>query len=122
MIQTQTILQVADNTGAKEIMCIRVLRGSSKKGARVGDIIVAVVKKTKAQTSVKKSEIVRAVIVRTRTTIYRANGVQLKFNENAAIIVTKELHPKGTRLFGPIPYECREAGLNSIISLAPYII
>jgi len=122
MIQPQTILQVADNTGAREIMCIRVLRGAPQKAAGVGDIIIAVVKKAKAHTSVKKSDIVRAVVVRTKSPLLRRDGTSLRFNENAAIIITKDLHPKGTRLFGPIPYECREAGFSSLIALASYVI
>lgn len=122
MIQPQTILQVTDNTGAQEIMCIRVLRGASQKAAGIGDTIIAVVKKAKAHASVKKSEIIRAVIVRSKAPLMREDGACLRFSDNAAVIITKDMHPKGTRLFGPIPSECREAGFTSLISLASYII
>lgn len=120
MIQNQTYLKVSDNSGAKEIQCIQIL--DNKKTAQVGDIIIGVVKKAIPHSSIKRSDIVRAVIVRTLYYTKRSNGLNLRFNENAAIIINKESNPIGTRIFGPIPKEIREKGYAKIISLSPEVI
>jgi large subunit ribosomal protein L14 len=122
MIQPQTYLRVADNTGAREIMCIRVLRGAKQKAAGIGDIIIAVVKDATPNMSIKKSDIVRAVIVRTKKNVRRQNGTSIRFDENAAVIINKELNPRGTRVFGPIARELRDTKFMKIISLAPEVI
>lgn len=121
MIQSNTILQIADNSGVKKLMCIRVL-GNNKKFARVGDVIIGVVKKALPNITLKKSSIVRAVIVRTKKPIIRKDGTVLQFNENAAVIIGIDKNPKGTRIFGPIPYELKEKKFIKIISLAPHIV
>ena len=121
MIYPQTMLTVADNTGAKKIMCIRVL-GGNKKYAKIGDTIIAVVKEAVPNMSVKRSEIVRAIIVRTRKTIRRADGMYIRFDDNAAIIVNAENNPRGTRVFGPIAREIRDKNLSKIVSLAPEVL
>jgi large subunit ribosomal protein L14 len=121
MIQQQTILKVADNTGAKSILCIRVL-GNNRHYGKVGDIIIGVVKNAIPDLLVQKSDIVRAVIVRTRHPIVRADGSRLKFDENAVIILNKEKMPKGTRVFGSIARELKEHGFTKIISLAPEVL
>jgi large subunit ribosomal protein L14 len=121
MIQTQTLLHVTDNSGAKKIMCIRVL-GKNKKYAYIGDTIIAVVKVASPNTAYKKSTIVRAVIVRTKNTIRRKDGSNLRFYENAAVIIGIDKNPKATRIFGPIPYELREKKFFKIVSLANYIV
>jgi large subunit ribosomal protein L14 len=122
MIQPQTYLRVADNTGAREIMCIRVLRGAKQKAAGIGDIIIAVVKDATPNMLIKKSDIVRAVIVRTKKNVRRQNGTSIRFDENAAVIINKELNPRGTRVFGPIARELRDTKFMKIISLAPEVI
>ena len=122
MIQVQTRVAVADNTGAKEIMCIRVLGGSNRRYAGIGDIIVGVVKVAAPNMPVKKSEIVKAVIVRTKFGLRRADGSYIRFDENAAVIITKDNNPKGTRVFGPIARELRDKNFMKIISLAPEVI
>nr|YP_010040797.1 ribosomal protein L14 [Prototheca wickerhamii]QOZ41693.1 ribosomal protein L14 [Prototheca wickerhamii] len=122
MIQPQTYLNVADNTGAREIMCIQVLGGAKKKAAGVGDRIIAVVKKALPGMAVKKSDIVLAVVIRTKKNIRRKNGTSIRFEENAAVIITKELNPRGTRVFGPVARELREANYTKIISLAPEVL
>ena len=122
MIQQQSRLAVADNTGARELMCIRVLGGSGRRYAGIGDIIVAVVKEAAPNMPVKKSEIVKAVIVRTKHGLRRQDGSYIKFDENAAVIITKENNPRGTRVFGPIARELREKNFMKIISLAPEVI
>ena len=122
MIQPETILQVADNTGAKEILCIRVLGSSNKKYAYVGDVIVATVKSAAPNQTVKKSEVVKAVIVRTKHDIKRADGSVIRFGENAAVIINKDGNPRGTRVFGPVARELREKNFMKIISLAPEVI
>lgn len=121
MIQPQTYLTVADNTGAKEIMCIRVL-GNNRKYASVGDIIIGVVKDALPNLGIKRSSVVRAVVVRTRKTIRRRDGMSLRFDDNAAVIINAENNPRGTRVFGPIAREIRERQFNKIISLAPEVV
>lgn len=122
MIQAETHLRVADNTGAKEISCIKVLGGSKRRYARVGDIIVASVKTATPNGTVKKKEVVQAVVVRTAATINRADGSAIRFDENAAVIVDKAKLPRGTRIFGPVSRELREKGFMKIISLAPEVL
>lgn len=122
MVQQQTRLKVADNTGAKEIMCIRCLGGSHRKFAEVGDVIVASVKTATPGGVVKKGEVVKAVIVRTKKEIRRADGSYLKFDENAAVIIRDDKTPKGTRIFGPVARELRDQDYMKIISLAPEVL
>jgi len=122
MIQAQTRLEVADNSGAKELMCIQVLGGSKRRYARVGDIIVAVVKKAITSGQIKKSEVVKAVVVRTKNRVKREDGSVLTFDDNAAVIINNDENPKGTRIFGPIPRELREKGFMKIISLAVEVV
>ena len=122
MVQQQTILKVADNTGAKEIMCIRCLGGSYRKYARVGDIIVASVKTATPGGVVKKGEVVKAVVVRTKKPIRRADGSYVRFDENAAVIIKEDGTPKGTRIFGPVARELREKDYLKILSLAPEVL
>ncbi|MGN1300244.1 MAG: 50S ribosomal protein L14 [Clostridia bacterium] len=122
MVQQQTILKVADNTGAKEIMCIRCLGGSYRKYARVGDIIIASVKTATPGGVVKKGEVVKAVVVRTKKPIRRADGSYLRFDENAAVIIREDGTPKGTRIFGPVARELREKDYLKILSLAPEVL
>ncbi|HOV69000.1 MAG TPA: 50S ribosomal protein L14 [Clostridia bacterium] len=122
MIQPQTRLRVADNTGAKEIMCIRLLGGSHRKSASIGDTIVASVKTATPGGVVKKGEVVRAVIVRTRQGIRRKDGTFIRFDDNAAVIINEQNQPRGTRIFGPIARELREKDYMKIISLAPEVL
>lgn len=122
MVQQQTILKVADNTGAKEIMCIRCLGGSYRKYAKVGDIIVASVKSAAPGGMVKKGEVVKAVVVRTKKPTRRADGSYIRFDENAAVIIKEDGNPKGTRIFGPIARELREKNYMKILSLAPEVL
>ena len=122
MVQQQTILKVADNTGAKELMCIRCLGGSYRKYARVCDIIVASVKTATPGGVVKKGEVVKAVVVRTKKPIRRADGSYLRFDENAAVIIREDGTPKGTRIFGPVARELRENDYMKILSLAPEVL
>jgi large subunit ribosomal protein L14 len=122
MIQTQTRLKVADNTGAREIMCIRVLGGSRVKYGSVGDIIVASVKDATPGGAVKKGEVVRAVIVRTAKEFGRSDGSHIRFDDNAAVIIGKENNPRGTRIFGPVARELREKQFMKIVSLAPEVL
>jgi len=122
MIQAETRLRVADNTGAKEIACIKVLGGSRRRYARVGDIIVASVKTATPTGQVKKKEVVQAVIVRTTKQTVRADGSVIRFDENAAVIIDKAKLPRGTRIFGPVSRELREAGFMKIVSLAPEVL
>ena len=122
MVQQQTILKVADNTGAKELMCIRCLGGSYRKYARVGDIIVASVKTATPGGVVKKGDVVKAVVVRTKKSIRRADGSYLRFDENAAVIIKEDGTPKGTRIFGPVARELREKDYLKILSLAPEVL
>ena len=122
MVQQQSILKVADNTGAKEIMCIRCLGGSYRRYANIGDIIVASVKDAIPGGIVKKGDVVKAVVVRSKKGVRRADGSYIKFDENAAVIIREDGTPKGTRIFGPIARELREANYLKIISLAPEVI
>ena len=122
MIQPQTILNVADNTGAKRVMCIKVLGGSKRRYARIGDVIVVAVKSASPKGIVKTHSVERAVIVRTTKSIRRPDGSYLRFDENACAIVSKEGVPKGTRVFGPIARELRQKGYQKIISLAPEVL
>jgi large subunit ribosomal protein L14 len=122
MIQQQTRLKVADNTGAKEIMCIRVMGGSKVRYGFVGDIIVASVKDATPGGAVKKGEVVRAVIVRTAKEYVRPDGSHIRFDDNAAVIIGKENNPRGTRIFGPVARELREKAFMKIISLAPEVL
>ena len=121
MIQPQTYLTVADNTGAKKVMCIRVL-GNNRKYANVGDIIIGVVKEAIPIMAVKRSNLVRAVIVRTKKTIKRNDGMAIRFDDNAAVIINAENNPRGTRVFGPVAREIREKNFTKIISLANEVI
>ena len=122
MIQQQTRLKVADNTGAKELMCIRCLGGSYRKTAGIGDIIVASVKQATPGGMVKKGDVVKAVIVRTKKPIRRADGSYLRFDENAAVIIREDKTPRGTRIFGPVARELRDGDYMKILSLAPEVL
>ena len=122
MIQTYTRLKIADNTGAREIMCINVLGGTRRKYARVGDIIVASVKRAIPGAVTKKGEVVRAVIIRTAQPYRRPDGSYIRFDENAAVILTDKNNPRGTRIFGPVARELREKNYTKIISLAPEVL
>ena len=122
MVQQQSILKVADNTGAREIMCIRCLGGSYRKYARVGDVIVASVKSAIPGGTAKKGEVVKAVVVRTKKPIRRAYGSYVRFDENAAVIIKEDKTPRGTRIFGPVARELREEGYLKILSLAPEVL
>lgn len=122
MIQPQTRLKVADNTGAKEIMCIRVMSGSRKRYAEVGDIIKASVKQAQPNGQVKKGEVVNAVVVRVSKEYVRADGSHIRFDENAAVIIAAGNNPRGTRIFGPVARELRERNFMKIISLAPEVL
>ena len=122
MIQQETRLQVADNTGAQELLCIRVMGSSNKKYAHVGDVIVETVKDATPNMAVKKSEVVKAVVVRTKADIKRADGSVIRFDENAAVIINKDGNPRGTRVFGPVARELRDKNFMKIISLAPEVI
>ena len=122
MIQQQTYLKVADNTGAKEIMCIRVLGGSGRRYANIGDVVVASVKKATPGGVVKKGEVVKAVVVRTASGLRRDDGTYIRFDENAAVIIKEDKNPKGTRIFGPVARELREKDYTKILSLAPEVL
>jgi len=122
MIQSNTRLKVADNTGARQIMCIGLLGGTGKKYARVGDVIVASVKRAIPGGAVKKGEVVRAVVVRTAQPYGRPDGSSIRFDENAAVILTDKNNPRGTRIFGPVARELREKNFTKIISLAPEVL
>ncbi len=122
MIQQESRLRIADNTGAKEILCIRVLGGSARRYGGVGDVIVASVKQATPTSSVKKGEVVRAVIVRTAKEYGRSDGSYIRFDENAAVILDDYQNPKGTRIFGPVGRELRDKGFVKIVSLAPEVL
>jgi len=122
MIQPQTRLRVADNSGAREIMCIRVLGGSSRKYGSVGDIIIAAVKQAQPNAGVKKGEVVRAVVVRTAQEYGRPDGSHIKFDDNAAVLINAQGAPRGTRIFGPVGRELRERQFMRIVSLAPEVL
>jgi large subunit ribosomal protein L14 len=122
VIQPQTRLRVADNSGAREIMCIRVLGGSSRRWGSVGDIIIAAVKTAQPNAGVKKGEVVRAVIVRTAQEYGRPDGSHIKFDDNAAVLINQQGNPRGTRIFGPVGRELRERQFMRIVSLAPEVL
>ena len=122
MIQQQTFMKVADNTGAKELMCIRVLGGTGRRYANIGDVVVATVKKAAPGGVVKKGEVVKAVVVRSVKGLRRADGSYIKFDENAAVILKDDNNPKGTRIFGPVARELREKEYMKILSLAPEVL
>ena len=122
MIQQQSLMKVADNTGAKELMCIRVLGGTGRRYASIGDIVDCAVKKAARVDVVKKGDVVKAVVVRTAKEIRRADGSYIKFDENAAVIIKEDKTPKGTRIFGPVARELREHDFTKIMSLAPEVL
>ena len=122
MVQQQTLLKVADNSGAKEIMCIRVLGGTGRRYANIGDVIVASVKKAAPGGIVKKGDVVKAVVVRTATGVRRDDGTYIRFDENAAVIIKEDKNPKGTRIFGPVARELRDKDYLKILSLAPEVL
>lgn len=122
MIQQETRLGVCDNSGAKELLCIRVLGGTRRRYARVGDVIVGTVKQASPNGTVKKKTVVRAVIVRTRNTIHRKDGSTIKFDDNAAVVIDEDNQPRATRIFGPVPRELRDQGYAKIVSLAPEVL
>ncbi len=122
MIQQETILKVADNSGARELLCIRVLGGSYRKYASVGDIIIGTVKVAQPNAQVKKGDVVRAVVVRVSKEYHRADGSNIRFDENAAVLITPQGSPRGTRIFGPVARELRERNFMKIVSLAPEVL
>jgi large subunit ribosomal protein L14 len=122
MIQPQTYLNVADNSGARKIMCIRVLGGGNPRYAGIGDVIIAVVKDAIPNMGVKKSDVVRAVVVRTRKAMRRDSGMSIRFDDNAAVIINADNNPKGTRVFGPVARELRDKNFTKIVSLAPEVL
>ena len=122
MVQMESYLKVADNTGAKEIHCIRVLGGSRRRSGNIGDVIVASVRKAAPGGTVKKGDVVKAVIVRTKRGVRRENGIYVRFDENAAVIIKEDRNPKGTRIFGPVARELRDKDFMKILSLAPEVI
>lgn len=122
MIQQETVLQVGDNTGAKKVLCIKILGGSTRRYATVGDIIVAAVKEAAPNGVVKKGDVVKAVVVRTRKEIRRPDGSYIAFSENAAVIIDDNGNPKGTRIFGPVARELRDKNFMKIVSLAPEVL
>ncbi|MAE19108.1 50S ribosomal protein L14 [Candidatus Poribacteria bacterium] len=122
MVQVYTILNSADNSGAKRLMCIKVLGGSRRRYARVGDIVVASIKEATPNSQVKKGEVVRAVVVRTKKEYRRPDGSYVKFDENAAVVIDPQLQPRGTRVFGPVARELRDKNFTRIVSLAPEVI
>ncbi|GMU56685.1 50S ribosomal protein L14 [bacterium CPR1] len=122
MVQQQSRLRVADNSGAREVMCIRVMGGSTRKYAGVGDIIVASVKQATPGAAVKKGDVVKCVVVRTKKPIRRPDGSYIRFDENAAVIIRDDLNPRGTRIFGPVARELRDRDFMKIVSLAPEVL
>ncbi len=122
MLQQQSLMKVADNTGAKELMCIRVLGGSGRRYASIGDVIVCAVKKASPGGVVKKGDVVKAVVVRTVQPVGRADGSVIRFDENAAVIINEDKNPKGTRIFGPVARELRDHEFTKILSLAPEVL
>ena len=122
MIQQETFLKVADNTGAKEIKCIRVLGGSTRKYGNIGDVIVASVRKAAPNGTVKKGEVVKAVIVRSKKGVHRNDGTYVRFDENAAVLIKEDKNPRGTRIFGPVARELRDKDYMKILSLAPEVV
>ena len=121
MIYPQTILTIADNTGAKKVMCIRIL-GGNKKYAEIGDTIIAVVKEALPNMPVKRSDVIKAIVVRTKKTVRRADGMYIRFDDNAAVIVNADNNPRGTRVFGPVAREIRDKNFTKIVSLAPEVL
>ncbi len=122
MIQQESRLTVADNSGAKELLCIRVMGGGNRRFASVGDVIIATVKNAAPNMPVKKSDVVRAVVVRTKNPIFRESGMSIRFDDNAAVIINPDGNPKGTRVFGPVARELRDKNFTKIISLAPEVL
>ena len=122
MIQQQSLINVADNTGAQELMCIRVLGGTGRRYANIGDVVVCAVKKAAPNGQVKKGDVVKAVVVRTRKGLRRADGSMIKFDDNAAVIIKEDKNPTGTRIFGPVARELREKDYLKILSLAPEVL
>jgi large subunit ribosomal protein L14 len=122
VIQQQTYLKVADNTGAKELMCIRVLGGTGRRYANIGDVVVASVKKAAPGGQVKKGDVVKAVVVRTASGVRRDDGTYIRFDENAAVIIREDKNPRGTRIFGPVARELRDKDYMKILSLAPEVL
>ncbi len=122
MIQVQTMLKAADNTGAKKMMCIKVLGGSCRRYASIGDIIVCAVKEASPNSAVKKGDVVKAVVVRTTKEVRRADGSYIRFDENAAVVINEAKDPRGTRIFGPVARELREKKFMKIVSLAPEVL
>ncbi|PSB21489.1 50S ribosomal protein L14 [Phormidesmis priestleyi ULC007] len=122
MIQQESYLNVADNSGARKLMCIRVIGGGNRRYGGVGDVIIAVVKDALPNMAVKKSDVVRAVIVRTRHTMRRDSGMSIRFDDNAAVIINQDGNPRGTRVFGPVARELREKNFTKIVSLAPEVL
>jgi large subunit ribosomal protein L14 len=122
VIQQETILKVADNSGARELLCIRVLGGSYRKYASVGDVIIGTVKVAQPNAQVKKGDVVRAVVVRVSKEFHRADGSNIRFDENAAVLITPQGSPRGTRIFGPVARELRERNFMKIVSLAPEVL
>jgi len=122
LIQPTTMLEVADNTGAKKIMCIRVMGGSNRRYASIGDIIIASVKEAEPNSNVKKGEVVRAVVVRTRKEVAREDGTVIRFDDNAAVLINNQNVPRGTRIFGPVGRELRDRQFMRIVSLAPEVV
>ena len=122
MIQQQSLMKVADNTGAKELMCIRVLGGTGRRYANIGDVVVCAVKKAAPGGVVKKGEVVRAVVVRTAKGVRREDGTYIRFDENAAVIIKEDKNPRGTRIFGPVARELRDKDFMKILSLAPEVL
>ena len=122
MVQQESRLRIADNTGAKEVLCIRVLGGSTRRYARVGDVIVASVKQAQPGAAVKKGDVVRAVVVRTKQKIRREDGSYIRFDDNAAVIIREDKNPRGTRIFGPVARELRYKDFMKIVALAPEVL
>ena len=122
MIQQESRLKVADNSGARQVLCIRVLGGTRRRYARVGDVIIATVKEATPNAPVKKGDVVRAVVVRTKKEVRRADGSYIKFDENAAVVIDAQNNPRGTRIFGPVARELRDKKFMKIVSLAPEVI
>ena len=122
MIKPQSYLNVADNSGARQVMCIRILGGSKRDSGNIGNVIIAVVKKALPNMPIKKSDVVRAVVVRTKKGLRRQNGMIIRFDDNAAVIINKEGNPRGTRVFGPIARELRDLNFTKIVSLAPEVV
>ncbi len=122
MIQQQSILNVADNSGARKLMCIRVVGGGNRRYARIGDVIIAVVKDASPNMAVKKSDVVRAVVVRTKKGLRRDSGMSIRFDDNAAVIINQDGNPRGTRVFGPVARELRDKNFTKIVSLAPEVL